>query len=94
MTQEDLAAATGGVLSRSAVANIENGRQRIAVHHLYLLAAALKVLPFELLPDPSEIPSSQIISDRRISKDESARAFTELVLGTSAISEKDSPNEK
>jgi transcriptional regulator with XRE-family HTH domain len=48
MRQETLAAAIG--LSRASVANIEKGRQRIPLHHLYALAKALKVDVRELLP--------------------------------------------
>lgn len=84
MTQEALAAKTGGVLSRSAVANIENGRQRVAIHHLFLIARALEVEPAELLPRQADLPRKQILTDRRISHDASAREFTRLVLGDSA----------
>lgn len=81
MTQEDLSARTGGALSRSAVANIENGRQRIALHHLYHLALALDLEPVELLPSSSDLPSDRILANRRIVGDESAEEFTRLVLG-------------
>ena len=81
MTQESLASLTDGVLSRSAVANIENGRQRIAVHHLFLIARALEVEPVDLLPSQAELPRRQILANRRISHDASAREFTRLVLG-------------
>ncbi len=66
------------------------GRQR-SPFGVSISLHALKVLPFELLPDLFEIPSSQIIADRRISEDESVRAFTESVLGTSVISERTAP---
>lgn len=81
MTQEDLAMRTSGALSRSAVANIENGRQRISIHHLYHLARALDVEPAELLPTSSELPADRILTDSRIRRDQSAEAFTRLVLG-------------
>ena len=47
ITQQDLADALG--LSRPAVANIETGRQRIYLHDLFEIAAALKMTPHNLL---------------------------------------------
>lgn len=48
ISQEALAQAIE--LSRASVANIETGRQRIPLHHLYRLARALKVEAEALLP--------------------------------------------
>lgn len=48
MSQEKLAEAIE--LSRASVANIETGRQRIPLHHLYRLGRALKVEAGALLP--------------------------------------------
>lgn len=48
LTQHMLAAQLG--ISRAALANIETGRQKVFVHHLYTLAAALEMKPHELLP--------------------------------------------
>lgn len=48
MSQERLAEAIE--LSRASIANIETGRQRIPLHHLYRLARALKVEAGALLP--------------------------------------------
>ena len=48
MSQETLAQAIE--LSRASVANIETGRQRIPLHHIYRLARALKVEAGALLP--------------------------------------------
>src|SRR4051812_44934255 len=53
LSQADLARLvdpTGERLSRSSIANIENGRQRVALHLLLDLALALKVDPRDLLP--------------------------------------------
>lgn len=38
-------------LKRTSVTNIERGRQHIALHQLFLLAAAVGKSPSELLPD-------------------------------------------
>jgi transcriptional regulator with XRE-family HTH domain len=51
MTQQQLAAHLG--ISRASLANIEVGRQKVFVHHLYALAAALRLQPYELLPLPT-----------------------------------------
>ena len=49
MTQRELADAVG--MSRASVANIECGRQKMLVHHLYRLAGALQLTsPADLLP--------------------------------------------
>lgn len=37
-------------ISRPSLANIEAGRQRMLVHQVYEIAAALHVLPSELVP--------------------------------------------
>jgi len=41
LKQEDLAKAIG--LARASLANVENGRQRIMVHQLFLMVEALKL---------------------------------------------------
>lgn len=55
MSQEALGKRIG--LSRASVANIEKGRQRIPLHHLYRLAQALGVNAHTLLPDLNGFPS-------------------------------------
>jgi transcriptional regulator with XRE-family HTH domain len=46
--QAEIGKASG--LSRASIANIETGRQRIPLHHLYALARALRVDVYALLP--------------------------------------------
>jgi transcriptional regulator with XRE-family HTH domain len=53
MTQSDLARRVD--LSRTSIANIENGRQRVLLHQLYKFADVLQVEPLELLPERSAI---------------------------------------
>lgn len=48
LTQEQLAESCE--MSRAALANIETGRQRVLLHHVYVLARVLELKPRELLP--------------------------------------------
>jgi transcriptional regulator with XRE-family HTH domain len=57
-TQQQLSVEAGGRLSRSAIANIERGRQRVAVHHLVVIAEALGVPPASLLPRSAKFMGS------------------------------------
>lgn len=41
LTQNKLATKTG--MSRASIANIERGRQNVALHHIYTIAAALEI---------------------------------------------------
>jgi transcriptional regulator with XRE-family HTH domain len=52
VTQAHLAAAVG--LTRSSVANLEAGRQKILLHVLLIMANLLDVEPVELLPEYDE----------------------------------------
>jgi len=60
LSQADLARLvdpSGERLSRSSIANIENGKQRVALHLFLELARALKMEPRELLPAQPEAVS-------------------------------------
>ncbi len=48
LSQDRLAGRVG--LSRTSIVNIEKGRQRVALHLVVALAAAVEVKPAELLP--------------------------------------------
>jgi len=47
LTQEELAKATG--LSRASVVNIEAGRQKLLLHHVFGIAEALGLTPAQLI---------------------------------------------
>jgi len=51
LKQEALASSLG--ISRGSLANVETGRQNVLVHQLYKFATALKLSPFDLLPQPA-----------------------------------------
>lgn len=76
MTQEDLAAAVQ--LSRSSIANLESGRQRIHLETLYELARALRVEPRDLLPAPSSLKVDEAELDQY---QPATRAFVRRVAG-------------
>lgn len=80
-TQSDLATHTAGALSRSTLANIESGRQRVSVHQLYEISAALGLAPADLLPQPHELPPAA--EDLLNRADAGDRAFVEEVRAAS-----------
>ncbi|UVK50158.1 helix-turn-helix transcriptional regulator (plasmid) [Mesorhizobium sp. AR02] len=51
LTQEQLAPQVG--LSRTSLANIEGGKQKVLVHQLFAFASALGIEPADLLPRPA-----------------------------------------
>jgi transcriptional regulator with XRE-family HTH domain len=57
LPQTKLAAQLG--MSRATLANIETGRQRVLVHHLYALASALDMKLSELLPQVLKVEASK-----------------------------------
>ena len=62
MSQADIAPGVG--LSRTSVANIERGRQRMSLHLLMEFARALEVEPCDLLPTVH--PEPDVKPDRRL----------------------------
>jgi transcriptional regulator with XRE-family HTH domain len=73
LTQQDLADKIE--LTRSSVANIELGRQRIQIHVLYDFAKALDIPPFDLLPPKSV--SSEASEQHEV--DQEAESFLDIL---------------
>jgi transcriptional regulator with XRE-family HTH domain len=69
LTQEQLASRTRS-LSRSTIANIESGRQRIALHQLVEVADAVGANLLDLLPSTPATPSTPDV-------DPAAKSFLE-----------------
>jgi transcriptional regulator with XRE-family HTH domain len=69
LRQDDVANQIG--LTRTSITNIERGRQKILVHHLYALAQALATTPSRLLPKLDEV------AETRIEEFEQVRRFSE-----------------
>jgi transcriptional regulator with XRE-family HTH domain len=79
MTQAQLA--EGANLTRSSIANIEAGRQRVPLHVFALIADALDVRPTRLLPeDWNSTPPPNISKLGLAEEEESTREFVENVL--------------
>lgn len=83
MSQAALSKRVG--LSRASVANIEKGRQRIPLHHLYRLAQALGVNAHTLLPDLNGFPSPSIERGINSSMELSAREEADVAKVLSTI---------
>lgn len=87
VTQNRLSEITG--LSRAAIANIEVGRQRVAIHQLYLIAEALGIEPVTLLPALEEMRgSSPAPAEAALPKDLRERAFVLSLTGPQQAQEK------
>jgi len=62
LTQQELS--TRLSLSRSSIANIELGRQKILLHQLFDLAEALNTTPWDLLPvSPDQVDVTDQLRD-------------------------------
>ena len=57
-------------LSRSSIANLESGRQRVPIHVVWRLADALGVPVAQLLPEPTNAPSVSRPTMSRVLKQE------------------------
>ncbi|PHO05739.1 transcriptional regulator [Rhodobacteraceae bacterium 4F10] len=89
LTQNGLAKKTG--MSRASIANIERGRQNVALHHIYSLAGSLEVarvsdlLPAMTKPTKRE-EETMITLDTPVTPKVHAQAndFMNSILGQSA----------
>jgi len=75
LTQDQVAERVS--LKRTSITNIESGRQHIALHQLFLLAAAVGKSPAELLPDTGPalqelLPNGTVAALRASAEDDPA----------------------
>jgi transcriptional regulator with XRE-family HTH domain len=82
VTQQQLADQAG--LTRSSIANVEAGRQRVPLHVLAAIALALKVEPQDLLPGGLESTASVLTLPEPDS--ESSRRFVETTVAKVGLS--------
>ena len=75
LTQDELSLRTDRRISRSVVANLESGRQRLTLDQLYDLAEALRVDPIDLLPKASSLPSRSATRQAALRHDPAAERF-------------------
>jgi transcriptional regulator with XRE-family HTH domain len=78
MSQEALAASVG--LTRSSIANLERGRQKIQIHTLYAIAAALGKRPEDILPREGVRDTVPVVDRYRHEYEEEEIAWVERVL--------------
>jgi transcriptional regulator with XRE-family HTH domain len=78
LSQEALASAIG--LTRTSISNIENGRQKMLLHTLADIAAALKVDAVSLLPD-KQVPTEGVGAATLAGLADNERAFVESAIG-------------
>ncbi|NAS22160.1 helix-turn-helix domain-containing protein [Herbidospora sp. NEAU-GS84] len=86
LSQAELAEHLG--LTRSSVANLETGRQRIALHLCVLIAKALSTEVIALLPQESSMNGNEEISDlsaRLADSPESAQDFVRAAVAQLGI---------
>ena len=80
LTQKGLAPAVG--LSRASVANVEKGRQAVALHVLVKFSQALGVPVVDLIPSDRDVSASSEIKQRLSELSSTERAWAETVLGS------------
>ena len=80
LTQKGLAPAVR--LSRASVANIEKGRQAVAVHVLVKFSQALGVPVADLIPPNRDVSASSEIKQKLSELSSTKRAWAETVLGS------------
>lgn len=79
LTQKGLAPAVG--LSRASVANVEKGRQAVALHVFVKFSEALGVPFGDLIPSDRDVAASSEIRQRLSVLSSTERAWAETVLG-------------
>jgi transcriptional regulator with XRE-family HTH domain len=84
-------------LKRTSITNIERGRQHIALHQLYLLAAAVGKSPSDLLPDAESamqelLPNKTMAALRASARDDDDLAFAMRVV-SKGQTESEKPSE-
>lgn len=85
-TQADLADAVG--MTRSSIANLEAGRQRIPVHLLVWIAEILNTTPRELLPNFSSFEGIVVVpdlSEHLVNDSERMRDFVQSTIAKVAV---------
>ena len=88
LNQAEIGSAIG--LTRASIANIETGRQRIPLHHLYRLARALKVDVQALLPTSGWETPATIDREIRSAVELSAREQEAVAQVVGSINARDS----
>ena len=86
VTQADLAEAIG--LTRSSIANLEAGRQRIPVHLFVWIAEILDVAPHELLPGSDSFDGIVVVpdlSEHLLNDSERMRDFVRSTIAKVAV---------
>ena len=85
LTQKGLAPAVG--LSRASVANVEKGRQSVALHVFVKFSEALGVPVGDLIPSDRDVSASDVSASSEIKQrlsvlSSTERAWAETVLGS------------
>ncbi len=85
-------------LKRTSITNIERGRQHIALHQLYLLAAAVGKTPSDLLPDTEpalqELLPKTMAALRASAEDDQDLAFAMQVVSKGQTGSEEPRNDK